>query len=104
VKLENELSELRSEFKNHDKKLINSESAFASLKLFNEEYDSQPQSVQAQIIEDTVREIRVYENKVEVEFYGHSFDYPKNKKTRPEALQLLDGCSYRIQYGGRGRD
>ena len=104
MKLENEVSELRSEFKNYDKKLINSEVAFANLKVLSEEYDNQSQSIQTQIIEDIIREIRVYESKVEVEFYGYSFDSPKNKKTRPEALQLLDGCSYRIQTGGRGRD
>lgn len=102
--LDNEISELRSELKNYDKKMIDPKAALDLLIKFRDNLDSQPPAIQAQILEDIVKEIKVYEDKIVLELYGSGTLNFEHKKTRHEGGSLLDGCSFRIQFGGGGRN
>ena len=57
-----------------------------------------------QLLEDIVKEIKVYEDKIVLELYGSGSLNFEHKKTRSEGGSLLDGCSFRIQSGGPNRD
>ncbi len=67
---------------------------------FRDNLNSQPPAIQAQILEDIVKEIKVYEDKIVLELYGSGTLNFEHKKTRHEGGSLLDGCSFRIQFGG----
>ena len=65
-------TDLRSELKKQDKNLLDSTAAFKLLKAFKKGIEGQPVAVQAQVLEDIVKEVAVYTDRVVLKIYGAS--------------------------------
>ena len=96
--LEIEIEKLRFELKKCRGKLLDASTAFKVLKAFNNSLEGKPAAVQAQILEDIVKEVVVYPERVMLKLYGTSSEEFLGAAS---AGGHLPNGSSRIQVGAR---